>query len=121
MLVDRWHRADPYDDNSEWIPGRLPPIRRGLTNHASYRTSTFWRTNVTYLRVKRVEVGYSIPPRLASALRLSNSRIYLSGSNLHSFDNLQDISLDPEVAFDSGLRYPPQRVLSIGFSTDIGQ
>jgi TonB-linked SusC/RagA family outer membrane protein len=121
MLADRWHRADPYDDGSEWIPGRLPPIRRGLTNHASYRTSTFWRTNVTYLRLKRVEVGYSIPPRLTSALRLSNSRIYVSGSNLHSFDNLQDISLDPEVAFDSGLRYPPQRVLSIGFSTDIGQ
>jgi TonB-linked SusC/RagA family outer membrane protein len=121
MLVDRWHRADPYDDNSQWIPGRYPPIRRGLTSHASYRNSTFWRTNVTYLRLKRVELGYNLPDRLESVLRLSNSRIYLSGSNLHSFDNLGHIMLDPEVAFDSGLRYPPQRVLTIGFSTEVGQ
>ena len=121
MLVDRWHRADPYDDGSEWIPGRYPPIRRGLTSHASYRNSTFWRTNVHYLRLKRVEVGYNLPDGLESALRLSNSRVYLSGSNLHSFDNLGHIMLDPEVAFDSGLRYPPQRVITLGFSTEVGQ
>ena len=29
--------------------------------------------------------------------------------------------LDPEVAFDSGLRYPPQRVITLGFSTEVGQ
>ena len=68
-----------------------------------------------------MELGYSIPSDLASRLHLSNSRIYVSGANLHSFDNLKHISLDPEVAFDSGLRYPPQKVISIGFSTDIGQ
>jgi TonB-linked SusC/RagA family outer membrane protein len=121
MLVDRWHRADPYDDNSEWIPGRYPPIRRGLTNHASYRNSTFWRTNVRYLRLKRVELGYTLPAQLASRLYLSGSRVYISGANLHSFDNLEHVALDPEVAFDSGLRYPPQRVISVGFSTNIGQ
>jgi hypothetical protein len=121
MLLNRWHRADPYDDTSQWIPGKDPPIRRGLTNHASYRTSTFWRSNVTYLRVKRVELGYSLPARLASALALSNTRVYLSAANLHSFDNLAHIKLDPEVAFDSGLRYPPQRVISVGFSTTMGR
>lgn len=121
MLVDRWHRADPYDDSSEWIPGRYPPIRRGLTSHSSYRNSTFWRTNVTYLRLRRVELGYNLPDRLESALRLSNSRVYVSGTNLHSFDNVGHIRLDPEVAFDSGLRYPPQRVWTIGFSTEVGQ
>ena len=121
MLVDRWHRVDPYDDDSEWIPGRYPPVRRGLTSHSSYRNSTFWRTNVRYLRIKRVQLAYDLPGGLESALRLSNSRVYLSGTNLHSFDNLGHIMLDPEVAFDSGLRYPPQRVLTIGFSTEVGQ
>ncbi|HEX6927282.1 MAG TPA: SusC/RagA family TonB-linked outer membrane protein [Longimicrobiaceae bacterium] len=121
MLVDRWHRADPYDDRSEWIPGRYPPIRRGLTSHSSYRNSTFWRTNVHYLRVRRLEIGYALPDALQDLLRLSNTRIYISGTNLHSFDNLGHIKLDPEVAFDSGLRYPPQRVWTIGFSTEVGQ
>lgn len=29
LLEDRWHRADLYDPNSEWIPGRYPAIRKG--------------------------------------------------------------------------------------------
>src|SRR5690606_35501593 len=47
MLSDRWHRADVFDNNSEWIPGRYPPIREN-PNHANYRTSNYWRTNVSY-------------------------------------------------------------------------
>jgi TonB-linked SusC/RagA family outer membrane protein len=121
MLTDRWHRADPYDDNSEWIPGRLPPIRRGLTNHVSYtRNSTFWRTNVRYVRMKRLELGFTLPPSLISRFGMTTARLYASGANLLSIDNLADIQLDPEVAQDSGLRYPTQRVVTFGISTSLG-
>lgn len=120
MLVDVWHRADPFDDNSEWVPGKYPAIRRGLTSHANFRTSNFYRTNVRYLRLKRVELGYRIPDAVQSRLGLSSARVYTSGANLFSFDNLKDIQLDPEIAFDSGLRYPTQRVITFGFSTNVG-
>lgn len=120
MFEDRWHRADPYDDNSEWIPGRYPAIRRGLSNHSNYRNSDFWRTNVRYLRLKRLELGYELPPQLRTKLKVSRARIYASGANLFSFDNLKHIQLDPEVAQDSGLRYPTQRIINFGVSMSLG-
>ena len=120
MFEDRWHRADPYDDKSEWIPGRYPAIRRGLTNHANYRHNDFWLTNVRYLRLKRIELAYELPSAVTSKLGLARGRVYASGANLFSFDNLAHIKLDPEIIQDSGLRYPTQRVISFGFDVELG-
>lgn len=115
MLEDRWHRADVFDPNSEWIPGRYPPIREN-SSHSNYRDSDYWRTNVTYLRVRRVEVGYQIPDKLIRKIHLKGARIYTSGTNLFTFDNLKHIELDPELAMESGLRYPTQKVINVGFN-----
>jgi TonB-linked SusC/RagA family outer membrane protein len=115
MLEDRWHRADVYDVNSEWIPGRYPPIREN-SSHANYKESNFWRTNVSYLRVRRIELGYQIPSSVLQKLHLKGARLYTSGTNLFTLDNLSHIELDPELAMDSGLRYPSQKVINIGFN-----
>lgn len=50
LLEDRWHRADPYDSNSEWIAGYYPAIRNGNSG-PNHRNSDFWLTNVRYLRI----------------------------------------------------------------------
>jgi TonB-linked SusC/RagA family outer membrane protein len=125
MLTDRWHRADPYNDQSEWIPGRYPAIRRGLSNHNNLAgnrggDSNFYATNVTYLRVKRVELGYELPEALLSKFSMGRTRIYGSLANPISFDNLKKFNTDPEVAQAAALRYPTPRVLSVGFRTSLG-
>jgi len=114
LLNDRWHKADLYDPNSEWVEGKYP-VHRQNSGHANYRQSDFWRKNVNYLRLKRVELGYSIPSKVLSSVGIDAARLYINGSNLFSFDNMKDIHLDPELAIDSGLRYPTQRVISVGF------
>ncbi len=115
MLGDRWRRADLFDNNSEWIPGKYPPIREN-PNHSNYRNSDYWRTNVSYLRIRRIEVGYNFPSGVLEKAGLRATRIYVSGTNLFTFDNLQHIELDPELAMDSGLRYPAQKIINIGFN-----
>src|SRR5690606_29345600 len=60
ILEDRWHRADPYDPNSEWIPGRYPAIRKG-TSVNNGRNSDFWLQNVWFIRLKNIELGYTLP------------------------------------------------------------
>jgi len=115
MLEDRWHRADVYNPDSEWIPGRYPPIREN-SSHSNYKESDYWRTNVTYLRVRRIELGYQLPEKLMNKIRFKAARIYTSGTNLFTFDNLRHIELDPELAMDSGLRYPAQKVINVGFN-----
>lgn len=115
MLEDRWRRADVFDNNSEWIPGRYPAIREN-PNHSNYIGSDYWRTNVSYLRVRRIELGYVLPADWLTRIGMSATRVYVSGTNLFTFDNLSHIELDPELAMDSGLRYPAQRIINVGFN-----
>lgn len=119
-LSNRWRRADPYDDNSEWIPGEYPPLRRAQTSHSSYRTSDFKRVRVRFLRLKRLELGYTIPGALAERLGSANMRIYTSIANPMLIDNTRQFSIDPEIANTSGFQHPYPVVFNLGFSASLG-
>ncbi|MCX2486082.1 SusC/RagA family TonB-linked outer membrane protein [Pedobacter sp. MR2016-24] len=115
LLEDRWHRADPYDVNSEWIPGYYPAIRKGNSGPNS-RNSDFWLTNVRYLRVRNLELAYSLPKRITEKLKAEKIRMYVSGSNLISFDNVKKFQIDPEIEAAAAVAYPQQKVLMVGFN-----
>jgi len=123
MLEDRWHRADPYDPNSEWIPGTYPALRKDRTNYSVFRSplsgsdrNDFWTTNIRYLRLKNLELGYSFPKALIQKVNISALRIYVNGSNLFSFDNVKDFEIDPEISATNGLIYPQQKIYTFGFN-----
>jgi TonB-linked SusC/RagA family outer membrane protein len=115
FFEDRWHRADPYDPNSAWIPGKYPAIRRGNT-HINYQANDFWLTNISYLRVRNIEVGYNIPKNIISRFGMASLRIYANGTNLFTFDNMKKWELDPEVTNGNGLVYPQQKLVTFGFN-----
>ncbi|MEI9946127.1 MAG: TonB-dependent receptor [Chitinophagaceae bacterium] len=112
---DRWHRADPYDPNSEWIPGKYPAIRRGNT-HINYQLNDFWLTNITYMRVRNVEIGYTIPKNIISKFGASALKFYVNATNLFTFDNMKKWELDPEITSGGGLVYPQQKLITFGFN-----
>lgn len=115
LLEDRWHRADPYDPNSEWIPGYYPAIRKG-TSASNSRNSDFWLHNVRYLRIKNLELGYSFPKSIINKIGAEKVRIYANCSNLCSFDNVHQFGIDPEISANAGVAYPQQRTFLIGFN-----
>lgn len=115
LLEDRWHRADPYDPNSEWIPGYYPAIRNGNTG-PNHRNSDFWLTNVKFLRLKNLEIGYTFPKQLTSKIYAEKVRVYVSGSNLFSFDNVGKYQIDPEIDARAAVVYPQQRTFLVGFN-----
>lgn len=115
LLNDRWHRADPYDPDSEWISGKYPAIRQGTSGNNG-KNSDFWLHDVRYLRLKNLEIGYTLPKSLTEKANISKARIYFSGTNLFSFDSLKDYGIDPEIDASAGVAYPPQRTLMVGFN-----
>lgn len=115
MFEDRWHREDPYDANSKWIPGTYPAIRRGNT-HINYQLNDFWLTNIQYLRVRNVEIGYNLPKNIISKAGMSRFRVYVNATNLITFDNVKDFEIDPEITSGGGLVYPQQKVITFGFN-----
>ncbi|RZL16548.1 MAG: SusC/RagA family TonB-linked outer membrane protein, partial [Pedobacter sp.] len=115
LLEDRWHRADPYDPTSEWIPGYYPAIRNGNSG-PNNRNSDFWLTNVRYLRVRNLELGYSLPKKFADKIKAEKVRFYVNGSNLISFDNVGKYQIDPEISAAAAVVYPQQKVFMAGFN-----
>lgn len=73
--------------------------------------STWWIQNGSFLRLKSLEVGYSMPRKTLNRLGLTEMRIYASGTNLLTFSGFK--LWDPEMA-GNGLGYPPQRLFNMG-------
>lgn len=115
LLEDRWHRADLYDPESEWIPGRYPAIRKGEFGYNN-KNSDFWLHNVRYLRISNLEVGYSLPIWMLKPIHAQKVRIYANISNLCSFDNVHQYGIDPEITAAAAVVYPQQRTFLLGFN-----
>jgi len=87
-----------------------PRLSYGATANNQQRSTWFMR-NGSFLRLKSVEFGYSLPDNLISRLKMSSCRVYYSGTNLMVFSKFK--MWDPEMA-GKGLGYPIQRVHNIG-------
>lgn len=78
---------------------------RLITSNINYQSSSFWIKSGSYLRVKSLQIGYTINPALTSKIGLSKLRFYASGQNLFTFSSLAS-DIDPESPNDN--RYYPQ-------------
>lgn len=86
------------------------------TASSSFReVSTVWVRNNSFLRLKNVEISYSLNKKLLEPLGLDSYRFFVSGHNLlFVFDNVK--INDPESVSSTGWYYPQQLLLSAGFS-----
>lgn len=115
-LSDQWHLSDIHDPNSALVAGKYPTIIEGNASHSNYWRSDFWLKNVSYLKLRNLEFGYTVPKAFSKRLNIEKVRLYTSMQNLFSIDNLGDIEMDPEISSGSGLQYPTTRVISFGFN-----
>lgn len=77
------------------------------------QSSTWFMRNGSFLRVKSVEAGYTLPQDFTNRFKITNFRIYFSGSNLFNFSKFK--LWDPEMG-GNGLGYPLQKVFNIGLN-----
>lgn len=112
-MSDTWRLSDIFDPNSELIPGKYPTLLVGNESHSNYWNSTFWKTNVRYLKLKNLEFGYTIPRYLLEKVMISDLRLYVAGQNLFTVTN---VPIDPEVAATNGAAYPTTRIINIGLT-----
>ncbi len=80
-------------------------------NSNNCQPSTWWMRSGNMLRLKSLEIGYNLPDKALSKIKLESLRFYLNASNLF---NISTFDLwDPEMG-GNGLGYPIQRVFNIG-------
>ena len=71
--------------------------------------------DASYLRLKNVEIGYNVSPKLLRKFHVQQARIYVQGLNLLTFDKLGDVDIDPKTKSGDGASwYPIQKVFNFG-------
>lgn len=80
------------------------------------QSSTWFMRDGSFLRVKQVEIGYTVPRRILQRIKLTNLRFYATGSNLFTLSKFK--LWDVEMA-GNGLGYPVQRVINFGIQAGL--
>lgn len=100
------------ENTSAELP-RIRPTGTGASN------TDFWYRNLTWMRVKSVELGYSLPSDLLTTVGITGLRFYFSGQNLLMlFNNIKEFGIgDPEfVNNGKGAQYPNMKTVSFGLN-----
>ncbi|MDR2806308.1 MAG: TonB-dependent receptor [Dysgonamonadaceae bacterium] len=121
-FMDRWHPVDPeadiFDSRTQWVEGYYP-----ITGHDGRRQASNNVNNTSYLRLKTLELGYTLPKKWMSKAGIKNLRLYVNGYNLLTFSGLHGI--DPERPGSSGgassdyidfYSYPVNKTYTVGIN-----
>ena len=84
----------------------------------NFQTSDRYLQNAAYMRIKNIQLGYTLPAAIASKIGASRVRLYFSAENLVTFTKMNKI-FDPEATggdWGPGKLYPLQRTISFGLN-----
>ncbi|MGB4576811.1 MAG: TonB-dependent receptor [Paludibacter sp.] len=89
-----------------------------LTYNVGFNQSTFssyWLEDASYLRLKNIQVGYTLPKKITQKVKIEKCRIYASGDNLLTFTDFF-YAYDPETPISSGGYYPQVKTFVVGLN-----
>lgn len=103
---DCWTEENPSQDVF-W------PRLSESTNPNNNYASTWWKKDMSFLRLKSIELGYTLPRSITKAICSNNIRFFVSGNNLFYISKFK--LWDPELDTADGLKYPSMRSVMFGF------
>jgi TonB-linked SusC/RagA family outer membrane protein len=74
--------------------------------------NTYWYRNTNYVRLKNIQLGYTLPTTMVSRVGLQTARIYVNAINLLTFDSFK--VFDPETDNQDGTVYPQKQTFNVG-------
>lgn len=108
-IDDRWTEQNP-SQNVFW-----PRLSYG-PNQNNYRASTWWKKDMSFLRCKTIEIGFTLPKNWIAPITAKNCRVFVSGNNLFCLSKFD--MWDPELGTSNGLQYPINRSVMFGIDVD---
>ena len=122
FTLDYWRPADETNQLGANTDGYFAKPYFSAQNNKNRQVQSRYLLNAAYLRLKNLQIGYTLPSHISNKIFLQKARIYVSGENLFTITNLPG-SFDPETTiasdpanggYEPGRIYPISRVLSMG-------
>lgn len=116
-----YFRNDPNHPLGENLNGYYPRPLWGTNKNQQVQTR--YLQNAAYMRIKNLQLGYSLPPKIISRIGLENVRLFFSGENIATFTKMSKL-FDPETisggwGTDRGNVYPLQKTYSFGINVTL--
>jgi len=102
------------ENRSNRYPRLAQSIHNYPTNDVPVETYMY---DASYIRLKNIEFGYSLPQKWLTATHLRNVRFYISGQNMLTFSGLDLV--DPEINNNAGWQYPVMKAFNFGISINL--
>jgi len=127
-IMDNTSMTKPFyhDGNSpfylvenSWTPDNtgayFPRLSLDSSSNNAY-SSTRWYRPGDYLRLKTMQLGYTLPAKITKKVGIQRVRVYVEGSNLFTLSHVGKYNIDPELPSVNNGYYPQQRVMSVGLN-----
>lgn len=92
---------------------KYPALHLGTHLNNKNSHSSLFLYDGRYVRLKNIEIGYSLPHNIIRVANLQQVRFYVQGQNLITWDRLDDVDVDPETS-SNGTWYPIQKTINFG-------
>nr|WP_026261873.1 TonB-dependent receptor [Spirosoma panaciterrae] len=97
-------------------PSSTDPRIVDRSNQYFSNGTSYWLKSTDYIRLKNVELGYTLPATFANKIGLNNLRVYVNGLNLATYSPSMKGLFDPESTSGSAQYYPQARIINTGLS-----
>uniref|UniRef100_UPI003AB3AC0E SusC/RagA family TonB-linked outer membrane protein n=1 Tax=Phocaeicola plebeius TaxID=310297 RepID=UPI003AB3AC0E len=116
--IQRWQAENCWTKENPDKWAEYPRVETMNMNHPNLQTSDYWVRNASFLRLKNLQLGYTLPQAWTKKIGIEKLRVYVSGQNLFSFNSFYQ-GWDPENEIgtgDSPSYYPITAIYSFGFN-----
>jgi hypothetical protein len=104
--LDRWSEANPN-------PNAAIPRLSINTQSNNLQSSSFWLVNAAYLRLKNIQLGYTVPVNLTKKVGIAGVRFYANGNNIFTVSKMP-VDMDPESPENSNNYVPLMATYTFG-------
>lgn len=125
-VVPFWFGTAVTEDwvNNSWTPERgdnatLPIMTtyEGAID-TNFRNSNFWLKDSSYLRLKNLQITYTLPVNVTNVLGIRSARVYVNGQNLLTFSPLKDFDPERNIGQSNYYEYPSVKTYTAGVQID---
>jgi TonB-linked SusC/RagA family outer membrane protein len=103
--------------NDRWTVDNPSSVHPRIANRSDQYFSannTYWFRSTDYIRLKNLEIGYTLPENLIKKAGMTSLRLYFNGLNLFTISDFN--TFDPESSSATGQYYPQQRIVNAGIT-----
>ena len=108
---------DHWSEENQNLYAQYPRLGvNGAQIENNRQNSTWWMRDGSFMRLKSLEIGYTLPQRIAQKMKMTKCRIYFNGLNLYTWSPFK--LWDPEIG-GNGFAYPIQKVFNVGLNVNL--